>query len=71
MTHNISEAPKPAAAPELLDRVRDRISLKHYSKHTELAYLGWIKRYILVHPKRHPAERGKAAVEGFLTSLAV
>ena len=40
MTHNIAEATQPAAALILLDRVRDRIRLKHYSKHTELAYLG-------------------------------
>ena len=43
MTHNISEAPKPAAAPKLLDRIR----LKHDNKRTELAYWGWIKRYSL------------------------
>ena len=45
MTHNISEATQPAAAPKLLDRVRDRIRLKHYSKCTALVYWGWIKRY--------------------------
>ena len=43
MTHNISEAPKPAAAPKLLDRIR----LKHDNKRTALAYWGWIKRYSL------------------------
>ncbi|MBX3678486.1 MAG: integron integrase [Rhodocyclaceae bacterium] len=58
-------------APRLLDRVRDRLRLKHYSLRTETAYLGWIKRYILFHGKRHPADMGKAEAEAFLSSLAV
>ncbi|MEW5888529.1 MAG: integron integrase [Pseudomonadota bacterium] len=57
--------------PRLLDQVRDRLRLKHYSLRTETAYVGWIKRYILFHGKRHPREMGKAEVEAFLTSLAV
>jgi len=60
-----------AEAPGLLDRVRDRLRLKHYSLRTETAYVGWIKRYIFFHGKRHPREMGKAEVEAFLTSLAV
>lgn len=58
-------------APRLLDQVRDRLRLKHYSLRTETAYLGWIKRYIFFHGKRHPRELNKAEVEAFLTSLAV
>ena len=57
--------------PELLDQVRDKIRLKYYSIRTEQAYVGWIKRYILFHGKRHPAEMGKLELEAFLTSLAV
>jgi hypothetical protein len=41
---------------KLLDQVRDAIRLKHYSIRTEEAYVNWIKRYILFHNKRHPAE---------------
>ncbi|WIM06657.1 MAG: integron integrase [Candidatus Nitricoxidivorans perseverans] len=58
-------------APRLLDRVRDKIRLKHYSLRTEQAYLDWIKRFILHHGKRHPADMGAAEVEAFLTHLAV
>lgn len=58
-------------APRLLDRVRDKIRLKHYSIRTEEAYVQWIRRYILHHAKRHPAEMGAAEVEAFLTHLAV
>lgn len=60
-----------ATPPKLLDQVRDRVRLKHYSLRTEQAYLGWIKRYIIFHNKRHPAEMGKLELESFLTALAV
>ncbi len=55
---------------KLLDIVRDKIRLKHYSIKTERSYIGWIKRYILFHGKRHPAKMGKAEIEAFLTWLA-
>jgi integron integrase len=57
--------------PKLLDQVRDAIRTRHYSYRTEEAYVGWIKRFILFHGKRHPAEMGKAEIEQFLTALAV
>lgn len=59
---------KPA---KLLDQVRGKIRLKHYSLRTEQAYTDWIKRYILYFGKKHPLEMGAAEVERFLTSLAV
>ncbi len=55
----------------LLDQVRQIIRLKHYSIRTEEAYIGWIKRYILFHDKRHPQEMGSPEIEAFLTHLAV
>jgi integron integrase len=61
----------PDHAPKLLDQLRNRIRLKHYSLRTEQAYLQWVKRYILFHGKRHPADLGKEEIESFLTSLAV
>ncbi|ASC69404.1 Integrase/recombinase [Halomicronema hongdechloris C2206] len=56
---------------KLLDQVRDQIRLKHYSYRTEQTYVYWIRRYILFHQKRHPAEMGEAELEAFLTHLAV
>src|SRR5262249_15995002 len=56
---------------KLLDRVRDRVRVLHYSVRTEDAYVQWIKRYILFHGKRHPREMGASEIEGFLTDLAV
>lgn len=63
---------KPAShRPKLLDQVRERIRLKHYSIRTEKTYLAWIRRFILFHDKRHPRDLGKSEVEAFLTHLAV
>ena len=63
--------PNPApAAPRLLDQIRERLRVKHYSLRTETAYVRWIRRYILFHRKRHPREIGKEEVESFLKHLA-
>lgn len=60
-----------ANAPKLLDQVRDRIRVKHYSIRTETQYIQWIRRFILFHGKRHPRDMGASEVEAFLTHLAV
>jgi len=57
--------------PKLLDQVRQKIRLKQYSIRTEQAYVGWIRRFILFHGKRHPKDMGKTEVEAFLSDLAV
>ncbi|VAW49081.1 Integron integrase IntIPac [hydrothermal vent metagenome] len=57
--------------PRFLDLVRERIRVKHYSIRTEEAYVGWIKRFIFFHNKRHPKDMGKIEMEQFLTHLAV
>lgn len=64
-----SEAPQQRR-PRLLNQVRRRLRLKQYSLRTEEAYVGWIRRYILFHDKRHPRGMGAAEVEAFLTHLA-
>jgi integrase len=61
-------SPRP---PKLLDRVREANRLRHGSRSTEKSYVGWIRRYILFHDKRHPAEMGAPEVTRFLSSLAV
>jgi integron integrase len=57
--------------PRLLDRVREAIRTRHYSRRTEEAYVAWIRRYIRFHGRRHPGEMGAAEITQFLTSLAV
>ena len=61
----------PAPKPKLLDQVRDAIRTRQYSYRTEEAYVGWVKRFIVFHHKRHPAEMGPPEITQFLTPLAV
>lgn len=68
----ISEAvPIPPGQPRLLDRVRTAIRTRHYSLRTEEAYVGWIRRYVVFHNKRHPLEMGEREINAFLSHLAV
>jgi integron integrase len=66
-----SMASASAPPPRLLDQVRGKIRLKHYSLRTEQAYSDLIRRFIQFHGKRHPREMGAPEVESFLTHLAV
>ena len=56
---------------KLLAQVRQAIRVRHYSRRTEEAYVYWVRRYILFHGLRHPAELGEADVTRFVSSLAV
>ncbi|RYD62281.1 MAG: integrase, partial [Verrucomicrobiaceae bacterium] len=56
----------PLQSPRLLDQVRERIRLLHYSRRTEEAYVYWVRAFVRFHGIRHPAEMGGAEVEAFL-----
>ena len=58
-------------APRLLDQVRAAIRVRGYSRRTEKAYVGWIRRYVRFHGTRHPRELAEPEVSRFLTYLAV
>jgi integron integrase len=57
--------------PRLLDRVRERLRVRHYSLRTEESYVSWIKRYVFFHGKRHPSDMGTEEITAFLTHLAL
>jgi integron integrase len=44
--------------------------VRQFSPRTEQAYVGWIRRFVLYHGKRHPAQLDVRAVEDFLAHLA-
>jgi hypothetical protein len=67
MQDNSSSATKQS----LLGQVRDRIRLKHYSTRTEDNYVQTIKRFILLHRKRHPRDVGVDEIRQYPTHLAV
>ena len=60
----------PQQPPRFMDRVHEQIRVKHYRIRTEHAYVDWVRRYILVHGRRHSFGSGAIQVEGFLTHLA-
>jgi integron integrase len=57
-------------APRLLDRLREVIRAKHYSRRTEKTYRYWVRYFIFFHGKRHPEEMGAAEITSFLNWLA-
>lgn len=59
------------SSPKLLDQVRTIARVRHLSLKTEKAYAQWIKRFILFHKKRHPAQMAEPQIREFLAHLAV
>src|SRR6476619_172952 len=43
----------PGHVPELMERVRARCRVKHYSLRTEQAYMAWIWRFMRANGGRH------------------
>jgi len=55
----------------LLEAVRARMRTRHLSAATEEAYVGWIRRFVTFHHRRHPRDLTAHDVGAFLTHLAV
>jgi integron integrase len=78
VVHHRAALRPPRPAPRLpalrstkvLDQLRERIRLLHYSRRTEEAYVHWCRAFIRFHGIRHPLEMGGAEVEAFLGWLA-
>ena len=70
MSEREEQSRTASAQPRLLDRVRDGIRIRHYSRRTEETYVHWIKRFIYFSGKRHPAEMAAEEVTAFLNHLA-
>jgi integron integrase len=56
--------------PRLLEQVRRACRARQFRKNTVDAYTGWVRRYVLFHGKRHPAELDETAIVAFLEHLA-
>ncbi|PKO49046.1 MAG: integron integrase [Betaproteobacteria bacterium HGW-Betaproteobacteria-4] len=59
-----------AQQPRLLDQVRARICVLHYSRSTEKTYIHWILDFIRFSDRRHPKDMGAQEVEAYLSHLA-
>ena len=57
-------------AKKLLDQLSDALRTKHYSYRTEETYLDWVRRFILFHHKKHPAQMGADEIRAYIIYLA-
>jgi integron integrase len=64
--------PAPGAQPKtrILQELRSKLRLGHYSMRTEQAYAGWVVRFVRFHRLRHPRDMGEQEVAAFLGWLA-
>lgn len=67
LASSASSALRPAT---LIGRLREAIRARHYSRRTEEAYVGWVRRFIVWSGRRHPRELGAGDVRRFLSRLA-
>jgi len=54
-----------------LASVREAIPVRHFSFRSDEAYVGWTRRFIDFHRKRHPRDLGEVEVQAFLNHLAL
>jgi integron integrase len=66
----VSGDDRVSSSPKLLTRLRAALRSRHYSSRTEESYVGWAKRFVVFHGRRHPATLGERDVQAFLTHLA-
>jgi hypothetical protein len=54
----------------LLGQMRAALRARHYSRHTEKAYLAWVRRLVAACGRRHPIDLKRHEVVTFLSRLA-
>ena len=54
----------------LVGQYRRTIRLRHYSRRTEEAYVGWLRRFVRFHKMQHPRALTPADVRAFLSHLS-
>lgn len=70
------EPPNPAPAqrhkpPGLIQRYRQELQARQYSRHRVGTYEQWLRRFLRIHQLRHPHAMGNEGVTAFLAHLAV
>lgn len=53
-----------------MDRVRETMRVRRMSPRTEEAYVGWMRRFVDYHGRRHPRDLDVDAIARFLLHLA-
>lgn len=52
-----------------MDKLREAMRRRHYSRRAEVVFTGWVRRFILFHGKRHPRAMGREEVRAFLLGV--
>lgn len=65
-----ADDPRGLPTVRTLDRFRDALRRRHYSRRTEKAYTAWVRRFLAFHGYPDPAGLGAAEVRAYLTHLA-
>ena len=65
-----TDLPPDAREKRLIERFREAIRARHYSRRTEKTYWYWVRWFVVFHGKRHPRGLGAEQVSGFLSWLA-
>lgn len=60
-----------AQPPRLLDRLREALHPRHYSRRTEQTYCHRVRRFIYFHNLRHPAQMTEPEINAYLPHLSV
>ena len=68
---HLESRPEPERKYRLMELVRRTMAEARYSTRTIEAYSHWIRRFILFHGRRHPADLDEGDVKAFLADLAV
>lgn len=68
---HLTGPPEPERKYRLMELVRRAMRERRYSRRTEEAYAGWIRRYVIFSGRRHPADLDEGDVRAFLSDLAV
>lgn len=69
--HSVTNRVPPGRKVKLLDRVRQALQSRHYSRRTEQTYCPWVERFVRFHNLRHPTEMAEPEINAFLTRLAI
>ena len=63
--------PEPERRLRFMEIVRRRLRERRYSARTEVAYVFWIRRFIVENGRQHPSDLGEVEVARFLSGLAL
>jgi integron integrase len=70
LTH-LGGVPEPARRYRFMEKVRLALAERRFSPRTQRVYADWVRRYVIFHGRRHPADLDGDDVRSFLSDLAV